>query len=197
MHYWKTQHLMKKNRPAVFSCYLAAINACFPLAYFFSERHHRKGCRHSPLKLHVHNLMMKRHTKSMVISIRERARTQLTEALTYSMNTSSICISIEKTHFDRCLRSDLLSPFYLIAADIVVTRVDAAAVWSRLQSLSHRLHIWAGVCTYDGHGPASVALAHQHKGNTYRWWCSVKTPSLCVKLWSFIPVWLCPGIFCM
>lgn len=57
---------------------------------------------------------------------------------------------------------------YLIAADVVVTSIDAAAVWSSPQSFSHRLDIWVGVCTYDWHGPASVTLARQHTGNTYK-----------------------------
>lgn len=81
---------------------------------------------------------------------------------------------------------------YLVAADVVVTSVDAAAVRSRPQSLRHRLDVRVGVCTDDRHGPARVTLAHKQNDDFL-----LKTQRLCIKLWTFIPVWPCPGIFCM
>lgn len=49
---------------------------------------------------------------------------------------------------------------HLVAADIIVALIDAAAIRPNLQGLSHWLNVWMRIGAYHTYRPACVTLTH-------------------------------------
>lgn len=131
----------------MFLSYFTAIDCSFPQAYFFSKCHHGKCCCQTPFKFHVYNLE-EHEMYTVTISLKEWFG--WAHWFLVKLSRLSQCYKKWKTAYKMST--------HLVAADIIVALVDAAAIRPKLQGLRHWLNVWVRVGAYHADRPACVTL---------------------------------------
>lgn len=168
----------KANFQVVFHSYFTAVDWSFPQADFFSKRHHAKCCRQTPFKFHVDNL---EEHKTYTSTIRHSSFIFSGALILRNISIKGQIACKAKSH--------------LVAADVIITLVDAAAVGPTFQGLGHWFNVWVRVGTYHVDRPACVTLTHTHT-HTARIERSPRQKKTTESM-VFSPLSLVAGIFCV